>query len=143
MTRHHRSLESPATAICRDAVSETGEEIPREPAARPPPLRFSIVMPNNLKESFAPAQDNPGATPDKPLGDAGPTSETGCGGGEGGMTSSFTWLDSVNSTMDEVKTLIVNQQARRRGLRGAARRGSSLLLRGNSCGAGARKAEHG
>ena len=33
------------------------------------------------------------------------------------MTSSFTWLDSVNSTMDEVKTLIVNQQARRRGLR--------------------------
>lgn len=26
------------------------------------------------------------------------------------MTSSFTWLPSVNSTMDEVKTLIVNQE---------------------------------
>lgn len=26
------------------------------------------------------------------------------------MGSRFTWLDSVNSTMDEVKDLIVNQQ---------------------------------
>lgn len=26
------------------------------------------------------------------------------------MTSSFTWLESVNSTMDEIKTLIVNQE---------------------------------
>lgn len=28
------------------------------------------------------------------------------------MTSSFTWLESVNSTMDEIKTLIVNQEVR-------------------------------
>ncbi len=34
-----------------------------------------------------------------------------CGGDSaGGMTSSFTWLESVNSTMDEVKNLIVNQE---------------------------------
>ena len=30
------------------------------------------------------------------------------------MASTFTWLESVNSTMDEVKTLIVNQQVTRR-----------------------------
>lgn len=44
------------------------------------------------------------------------TSEMMCGGGtgdgSGGMTSSFTWLESVNSTMDEIKTLIVNQEVR-------------------------------
>lgn len=44
------------------------------------------------------------------------TSEMMCGGGRGGgsggMTSSFTWLESVNSTMDEIKTLIVNQEVR-------------------------------
>ena len=30
MARYHRSLESPATAICHDAMSKTGEKIPRE-----------------------------------------------------------------------------------------------------------------
>lgn len=30
------------------------------PAVRPPPLRFSIIMPNKFEESFKPAQGNPG-----------------------------------------------------------------------------------
>lgn len=34
----------------------------------------------------------------------------GCGRGGGGMETSFTWLDSVNSTMDEVKSLIVKRK---------------------------------
>lgn len=44
----------------------------------------------------------------------------GDGGGGGGMTSSFTWLESVNSTMDEVKTLIVNQEVQSAAAMGAA-----------------------
>lgn len=34
----------------------------------------------------------------------------GCGRGQGGLGSSFTWVDSVNSTMDEVKALIISQK---------------------------------
>lgn len=34
----------------------------------------------------------------------------GCGPDGGGMVTSFMWLDSVNSTMDEVKSLIVKRK---------------------------------
>ena len=43
-------------------------------------------------------------------GTGGETLEMGCGGVEGGMTSTLTWMESVNSTMDEAKTLVVKQQ---------------------------------
>lgn len=42
----------------------------------------------------------------------GDKSGMGCGRGGGGMDTSFLWMDSVNSTMDEVKSLILKGQVR-------------------------------
>lgn len=70
----------------------------------PPPLPELLLHPHTGPGSSSITVD-PGSES---------TSEMMCGGsgggGGGGMTSSFTWLESVNSTMDEIKTLIVNQE---------------------------------
>eukprot|EP00903_Cladosiphon_okamuranus_P015882 g14668.t1 len=82
------------------------------PLARSTPFRLKtelFVAPPAKSKAAGPGSSSVAADP-------GPesTSEMMCGGGEGGgsggMTSSFTWLESVNSTMDEIKTLIVNQE---------------------------------
>ncbi|CAN0023823.1 unnamed protein product [Ascophyllum nodosum] len=80
------------------------------PAVRSPPLRLSLSKPSSSKS----ASSKPGRSTARPTagasGTGGETLEMGCGGVEGGMTSTLTWMESVNSTMDEAKTLVVKQQ---------------------------------
>ncbi|CAM9450632.1 unnamed protein product, partial [Hapterophycus canaliculatus] len=118
------------------------------PLVRSAPLRFDISKPSKTELFLSPAASRHGAGLPSSTADTGSpsTSEMRCGvrgdGGGGGMTSSFTWLDSVNSTMDEVKTLIVNQEgsaskrvfavAAREQLRGRGTKGRAWIgLPGN------------
>ena len=47
--------------FCHALLLRLDNRIPAgRPAVRPPPLRFSTIMPNTFEESFKPAQGNPG-----------------------------------------------------------------------------------
>lgn len=95
----HLLLYSVFVLICRRNMSRNSWH------ARTHPFRSLSVSVLALSPGRATAPSPPAAATHQ-----GEKSEMGCGGGEGGMGSSFTWLDSVNSTMDEVKTIIVNEK---------------------------------
>ncbi|CAM9399124.1 unnamed protein product [Ectocarpus sp. 6 AP-2014] len=146
-TTPEAKLAGSAAAGAEGSVFAAGRALCR-PLVRTTPLRFNVAKPSRTELFLAPNANTRAPGPSYSAADTGSADTTemrcggGGGGGGGGMISRFTWLESVNSTMDEVKTLIVNQEgsdakrvfavAAREQLRGRGTKGRAWIgLPGN------------